>query len=462
MNSKKIIAGKTIEEWVKQYPILKLILTTQEVFWLNPAYQEQRKRPSITIEKIQEAERRFQRFAPFIATVFPETAPTNGIIESDLVPIPQMKKYLEAQYQQPLLGNFWVKCDGHLPISGSIKSRGGIHEVLKYAETLALQNHLITVEDSYQIFASEKLKNFFSQYTIIVGSTGNLGLSIGIMSAKIGFQVIVHMSADAKEWKKDLLRQNGVTVIEHASDFSKAVEEGRKQAETIPNAYFVDDENSIDLFLGYAVAANRLKRQLEEKGIIVDQNHPLFVYLPCGVGGSPGGITYGLKMIYGEHVHCFFAEPTHSPCMLLGLLTGLNDQIHVHDFGIDNQTEADGLAVGRPSRFVSHLIPPYLSGIFTIKDQRLFTLLCALIDTEKIPLEPSALAGMFGPVQMMQTKAGNVYRKKQLLDPTMKQSNHIIWATGGSMVPPDEMEMYYQRGAESEKKHRNPSLSGLT
>ena len=177
----------------------------------------------------------------------------------------------------------------------------------------------------------------------------------------------------------------------------------------------------------------------------MDEEHPLFVYLPCGVGGEPGGVAFGLKLLYKDNVHCFFAEPTHSPCMLLGLMTGLHDKIAVQDIGIDNVTDADGLAVGRPSGFVGKTIEPFLSGNYTVSDEELYRLLKELADTENIYLEPSALAGMIGPVKVFKE---DTYLKKQQLIEKMKKGTHIVWGTGGSMVPEDVMNGYYKTGVE--------------
>ncbi|PEC12493.1 D-serine ammonia-lyase [Bacillus toyonensis] len=439
---------KEIEVLKAEYPLVNKLIATEEIFWINPnieKYETAITASPLNEEDVKDAEERLKRFAPYIAKVFPETKETNGIIESPLVKIPSMKQSLEKNYGQLILGKLLLKCDSHLPISGSIKARGGIYEVLKHAEQLALQHGMLTEEDNYSILDSDTCREFFAKYSIAVGSTGNLGLSIGIMSAKLGFNVTVHMSADAKEWKKDLLRNKGVNVIEYEADYSKAVEEGRQQADANPSCYFVDDENSHDLFLGYAVAASRLQKQLEELEIIVDEEHPLFVYLPCGVGGGPGGVAFGLKLLYKNNVHCFFAEPTHSPCMLLGLMTGLHDKIAVQDIGIDNITDADGLAVGRPSGFVGKTMEPFLSGNYTVSDEELYRLLKELADTENINLEPSALAGMVGPVNVCKE---DEYLQKQQLTETVKKGTHIVWGTGGSMVPEDVMNGYYKKGLE--------------
>ncbi|EJL3954885.1 D-serine ammonia-lyase [Vibrio cholerae] len=432
-----------IEQLTEQYPLVKKLIELKEVSWFNPSItrlEEGLSYVGLGSEDIQDASQRLKRFALYLAKAFPETAKTNGIIESEVVPISEMQSVLEREYDTPIQGRLFLKKDSHLPISGSIKARGGIYEVLTHAEKLAIEAGLLTESDDYSKLLNEEFRDFFKRFSIAVGSTGNLGMSIGIMSAKLGFSVSVHMSADARAWKKNRLRALGVNVIEYAQDYGVAVAQGRKEAENDPTCFFIDDENSKTLFLGYSVAGERLKKQFDEKGIAVDAQHPLFVYLPCGVGGGPGGVAFGLKMAFGDNVHCIFAEPTHSPCMMLGVHTGLHDAISVQDIGIDNITAADGLAVGRASGFVGRAMERLLDGYLTISDERMYRLLGQLNEAENIQLEPSALAGMIGPIVV--TKSVEYRARMQFDDTVMGNATHLVWATGGGMVPAEEMDSY--------------------
>ncbi|END9089782.1 TPA: D-serine ammonia-lyase [Yersinia enterocolitica] len=437
MNSTKI------DKLITDYPLVKNLINLEEVTWFNPqATTLEKGLPYVGLSQqdVADAEARLQRFAPYLCQAFPETQKTNGIIESDIVAIPAMQNALQQRYGVEITGRLLLKKDSHLPISGSIKARGGIYEVLTHAEKLALQAGLLQETDDYSKLFSDDFRQFFSQYRIAVGSTGNLGMSIGIMSAKLGFSVSVHMSADAREWKKRKLREHGVNVVEYAQDYGVAVAQGRKQAESDPNCFFIDDENSPTLFLGYSVAGGRLKQQFAEQQIVVDKNHPLFVYLPCGVGGGPGGVAFGLKLAFGDHVHCIFAEPTHSPCMLLGVYTGLHDGIAVQDIGIDNITAADGLAVGRASGFVGRAMEHLLDGFYTLSDAEMYDLLGLLNQYEGIRLEPSALAGMPGPARV--SSSSDYLDQHHFSAEKMRNATHLVWATGGGMVPVEEMEKY--------------------
>lgn len=424
------------------------------------------------------AAHRLAWFAPLLAQLFPdELAASAGLIESSLLPVPALQAALGLPDDS---GALFVKADHALPVAGSVKARGGIHEVLQHAEDLAVRHGLLPADATARaavdarVLAGPQARALFGAHQVAVGSTGNLGLAIGVMAAALGFQAVVHMSADAKDWKKNRLRLRGVQVVEHAGDYAEAVAAGRAAAaapESAGRVHFVDDERSASLFLGYAVAAQRLAAQLAEqlgtRGRVVDAEHPLLVYLPCGVGGAPGGIAWGLARQFGPHVHCFFAEPVQSPCFLLQLLAAHpgacadepalaalaeraaaeGEPPSVYDIALSNRTEADGLAVPRASALAGALAGPLLAGAYTVTDDDLHRLLHAAAVTQDLRLEPSATAGLAGPAAVWRSAAGRSWLKHSGVAAHLARATHIAWTTGGQAVPQAELERFRARGA---------------
>ncbi len=417
------------------------------VFWGNPERSNEAVTQTvvdgraISLADVSAAQARFERFAPLLARLFPELQPSHGRIESALLGAPDMQRALGMSAE---CGSMWIKADHSLPVAGSIKARGGIHEVLEFAESLALEHGLVSAESDYGVLADASARALFGRYQVAVGSTGNLGLSIGVMASALGFRAAVHMSADAKEWKKARLRSRGVEVVEHTGDYASAVAAGRREADADPYCYFVDDERSLSLMLGYSAAALHLRDQFDAAGVRVDAAHPLFVYLPCGVGGAPAGIAFGLRQLYGPHVHAFFAEPTQSPCFLVEMLS---PGASVYDIGLTNRTEADGLAVPQASELAAQAMRPILDGVFTVADDTLFADLHRVRETEGLRIEPSAAAGFSGPRMLTGTEAGRAWLRQHELDRVLPHATHLVWTTGGLFVPPEEYARFAERGA---------------
>lgn len=400
--------------------------------WRNP-----HRRPAAEIlpglayglSEVAAAEARWRRFDPLLARLFPDLE--TGRIDSPLLDLDPAVAALVAGGAPAAIR---VKADHDLPVTGCIKARGGVYEVLVYAETLALGAGWLNAGQSYARLAEPDIARAFAGYTVAVGSTGNLGFSVGVMARALGFEVEVHMSHDAKAWKKQRLRHLGARVVEHAGDYGSAVAAARAAFAGRSDAHFVDDESSVDLFLGYAAAAFDLQRQLEAANVPVDADNPLHVYLPCGVGGAPGGVTLGLKLLYGDAVRCLFVEPVAAPCMLVQLAAGLDHPTDVYAIGLDNRTAADGLAVSQASMLVAGTVGTLIDGIVTVDDATLFRWVRALWDRAGLRLEPSAAAAFaaVAPVLAGWTEA--------------RGGTHVVWTTGGALLPEAEFRAVLAAG----------------
>jgi D-serine dehydratase len=393
------------------------------------------------VQGVIEAIDRWRRFAPALALLFKEQIP-DGIIESTLRPIPHLAaRYSQELAPQDLAGRVFVKADHALPLAGSIKARGGLYAVLCIAERAALEAGLLRVNGDYSVLTTPAARKLFSSRQIIVGSTGNLGFAVGLAGRALGFETLVHMSHDAKAWKKERLKSLGVSVVEHRSDYSSAVAAARQGAEALRHAHFIDDERSADLFFGYSAAAGRLAEQLIERSITIDADRPLCIYLPCGVGGAPAGVLFGLRALMGPHVWGFFAEPSASPCMLMRLM-GSPETASVYDLGLDNQTIADGLAVAKASDFAFQLIGEQVMGGYTVTDAQMLAWVAAAWHEERLRLEPSAAAGFSVALQdawRLPAYAG--------LRARMSNATHVIWTTGGELMPDEEFARLLARAA---------------
>ena len=419
-------------------------------FWENPGWRPAHEcldALSPGFSGIVDAGARLRRFGPLLARCFPELAATQGFIESPLIETAHLREWLRVEDGLDGVGRVLVKADHLLPVAGSIKARGGIYAVLCFAEKLALESGELAPDRDYSQMLGPCFQELFGGHELSVGSTGNLGLSIGIMGSALGFRVSVHMSREAMEWKKVRLRKRGVQVVEHGSDYTEACIEARRLAEKDSRTHFIDDENSVELFLGYSAAVPRLKDQLTALNVRVDANHPLFLYLPCGVGGAPGGITFAARHLFGDHAHAFFIEPTQAPCMLAGLMNGRHSEISVYSLGLTLQTAADGLAVSRPSRFVGKLMESLLDGCITLEDRDIFRYLAAMFEAEGMEVEPSSAAACGGPRMLLGTAEGRRLLADRGIEARPENATHVLWTTGGLFVPAAQHAQYRERAA---------------
>ena len=184
---------------IDRHPELRTLQARQPLLWANPR-QAPAARALADVglgpQDVAAASARFRRFAPLIAELFPATAAAGGLIESPLREVPRLQAAMARRLGRAALpGRLWMKLDSHLPVSGSIKARGGIHEVLQHAEALALAAGLLRLDDDYRRLLAPDARALLGRHRLAVGSTGNLGLSIGLMGAALAMMTDAGRSA---------------------------------------------------------------------------------------------------------------------------------------------------------------------------------------------------------------------------------------------------------------------------
>jgi len=403
----------------------------QPTTWLRPENVP----AVITMADVAAAQARFRRFEPVLRRLFPESG-WDGRIRSPLVDF--------APTQPAALHRLLVKSDHALPMTGSIKARGGVHELLCQIERIGVAEGLLPDGVSYEALTTPTARDCLSRHLVVVASTGNLGFSIGLVARAFGLSAEVHMSHDAKAWKKERLRKLGATVVEHDCDFNETVERARRASVGRARTHFVDDETSRELFLGYAAAAHELSEQLLDRGIRVSAERPLFVYLPCGVGGAPGGVTFALKQLFGNACVCVFAEPVGAASMLAALCTGASAPVHVTKLGLGTHTIADGLAVHSASPLVLSTVGHMIDAAVAVTDESMVAWIRRAWHDAGLRLEPAAAAG-FAALEPFIEAARGASANSTLS--RWQNAVHVVWTTGGSLLPDQEFLTLLERSA---------------
>ena len=84
-----------------------------------------------------------------------------------------------------------------------------------------------------------------------------------------------------------------------------------------------------------------------------------------------------------------------------------------------------------------------------MRDEKLYHYMKELMDTEDIFIEPSSCAAFEGPARLCRDAASRAFLDRMELTGRLDAGTHIVWATGGSLVPEAVRQEYRQKAQQA-------------
>ena len=91
------LSKQTIERLIAEQPLIEALKNHKHIFWMNEKKQNTVFIDNLSMNDVKDAEKRLKRFATYFMKKFPITRITNGILESDIKEINEMKKLIEGR-----------------------------------------------------------------------------------------------------------------------------------------------------------------------------------------------------------------------------------------------------------------------------------------------------------------------------------------------------------------------------
>jgi threonine dehydratase len=274
-------------------------------------------------------------------------AEARPLVDAAAVRTPMLEsRWLSSSLDRPV----WLKCE-NLQRTGSFKIRGAAVRINRLTE-------------------EERARG------VVAASAGNHAQGVALAAQQAGIHATVFMPEGAPIPKERATRGYGAEVVFGGRFLEDCLGEAREYADRT-GAAFVHPFDHHDIVAGQGSLGLELLEQLPEAATVV---------VPTGGGGLLAGVAVAVKSrrpdvrMVGVQASAAAAYP---PSIAAGRPVRLKEMA----------TMADGIAVGEPGTLTFELVRDHVDEIRTVSEESMSRALVALVEREKLVVEPAGAVG---------------------------------------------------------------------